>query len=369
MINEKIKIAYITKEMSINGISNVIMSYCKNIDKNFFEITIFAGEPIDDKYIHECERININIEKMPPKRGKNPLKYYSYLLKKINNKNFDIVHIHGNSATILVELIISWINKVKVRIAHCHNTTCDKKIIHKIFQPFLKKFYTGAFSCSRDAGKWLFNNNKFVVIPNSFETSKFNFDDGYRKKIRKELGIENNELLIGHVGKFNDQKNHPFLLEVFEKVVNINKNVKLILVGSGPDVDKINKLINIHPYKDKIILFGECDNVEMLYSAMDIFVFPSKHEGLGIVLLEAQISGVNCITSDVIPKEAIISKDVMSLSLENSDIWAKAIVNMKIHDRYKVSINEREKSKYSISKNIKILEKYYIDFYTNDGGK
>lgn len=139
---KKIRIAYIAKEMPINGISTVILNYCRNLDKNKFDITIFSGEPIDKYYIEECEKINVKIEKMPPKRGGNPLKYYSYLFKKITSKNFDIVHVHGNSATITVEMLMAFFRGIKIRIAHCHNTTCDKLKIHKILKPILKKVYT-----------------------------------------------------------------------------------------------------------------------------------------------------------------------------------------------------------------------------------
>ena len=214
---KKIKIAYLTKDMPVNGISTVIMNYCRHLDKDKFEITIFSGPPVVEQYSKECEKLGIKIIETPPKKSGNPLKYYMFLLKNINKKKYDIVHIHGNSATITIELFITLLKGINNRIAHCHNTQCDSFKVHKTLKPILKKIYTHGFACSKEAGEWMFGNKPFEVLPNGFITEKFKFNKEKRDKVRKKLKIED-KFVIGHVGMFNDQKNHPFILKVFENV-------------------------------------------------------------------------------------------------------------------------------------------------------
>lgn len=358
---KKINIAYFTKDMPINGISTVIMNYCRNINKENFKLKIFSGQPIEESYKKELMKTGIKIVELPEKR-KKPLSYYFMLLKKINSRDIDIIHIHGNSATISIELFIAWIKRIKVRIAHSHNSTCDSKKIHYLLKPLFKRLYTFGLACSDMAGKWMFDNEKYEVIKNAFDTTEFVFNNEKRNEIRKELSIEN-KFVIGHIGRFNDQKNHEFLLKVFEKIGDTNKNTVLLLVGTGPNLDKIINLINNHKYKDRIIYYGTSNKVSELYNAMDVFVLPSKYEGLGIVLIEAQINGLNCITSDVVPNDTKISEKIAFLSLEEPiEKWKENILKTdnNLNKRKKAYEDNIEKIKeFEIKDVIVKLEKLY----------
>lgn len=360
---DKIKIAYIAKNMLVNGISTVILNYCQNLDKNKFKITIFAGAPIEKQYIEELNKIGVEIKETPIKK-KNPIGYYLFLINALKSKDYDIVHIHGNSSTMTPELFIAYAKGIKVRIAHSHNSTCDNKKIHRLLKPLFNRLYTHGFACSNIAGDWMFDKKDYTVIPNGFDTQKYVFDDKTRLKIRNNMKLED-KMVIGHVGRFNDQKNHPFLLDVFEKVACKNEKAVLLLIGTGPNFKKINEMIQHHKYKNRIICFGVSENVSELYNAMDVFVLPSKHEGLGIVLLEAQINGLNCVASDVIPGEVKLDNNsIKMLSLEDSvDIWAKAILEQSPRDRkefYNSNINNIQK--YDIKNNIIDLGNKYIEY-------
>lgn len=360
---DKIKIAYITKNMLVNGIGTVILNYCQNLDRDKFKITIFAGAPIEKQYIEELNKIGVEIKETPTKK-KNPIRYYLFLLNALKSNDYDIVHIHGNSSTITPELFIAYIKGIKVRIAHSHNSTCNNKKIHKLFKPIFNKLYTHGFACSNIAGDWMFDKKDYVVIPNGFDTHKYIFDENTRLRIRNNMNLADN-MVIGHVGRFNDQKNHPFLLKVFEKVACENDKAVLLLIGTGPNFEKTNEIIQSHKYKDRIICFGVSKNVSELYNVMDVFVLPSKYEGLGIVLLEAQINGLNCIASDVVPDEVKLDDNVIKfLSLEDSvDIWAKTILEQVSQNRkefYNNNINNIQK--YDIKNNILDLEKRYINY-------
>jgi len=360
----KINLALITTDMVINGVSTVIMNYCRYIDLKRFNITVMAGEPVESIYQANLTDLGIEVCVFPSRR-KHPLQYLRELKKKFRKSKFDILHIHCNSATVTPEIFLGYRAKIPIRIVHSHNTTCSYLLAHRLLYPFFKLIYTHGFACSQAAGKWLFREKSFYVIPNGFFTESFKYDSSSRTDIRKELQIADSELLLGHVGRFNEQKNHVLLLHVFEEILKQNNSVKLILIGDGPKRDEICQLIEEQNYRDKIILYGESAEVEKLYAAMDIFVLPSKHEGLGIVLLEAQISGLPCVSADVVPKEVCLGKNIKFLSLEDSfEQWGKTILEMKNENRelfYYDNIEEIER--YNIKSNSVVLSEIYTNLF------
>lgn len=364
---KKISIAMVALDLRRTGISTVIMNYCRNIDKSKFQVDLLVGNVIVAEYRNECEKMGVQVIELPLKHN-NVKKYISELSKNLSKKKYDIIHVHGNSATITLELFIAWLKRIPVRIAHCHNTTCNHVKMDKVLKPFFNLLYTNGFACSDDAGKWMFGNRQFDVIPNGFNTKIFKFSLNQRNVMRDKLNI-NGKFVMGHVGMFNHQKNHEFLLKVFENIVSKNSDTYLLLVGDGPDKDKICEIINNSPYKDRIIVYGSTNTPEKLYCAMDVFVFPSRHEGLGIVVLEAQINGLPCIVSDVIPSEAIISDNVKLLSLNDSiENWTEGILNHKEINRedfYKNNLSEIRL--FDIAENTKYLEEKYIEFANKKG--
>ncbi len=346
----KIKVAMVLNDLSINGISKVVNNYCNHINLDKFDIDILAGEPVNDVYNENYKFLGINI-KVLPSRKKSTKNYYKVLFKMFKAGKYDIVHIHGNSATIAPELLLAKLSGIKARIAHSHNTTCSHMKAHKILKPMFNLLCTDRFACGELAGKWLFDDKPFHVINNGFITERFIFNNDSRNEIRKKLKIEENDLLIGHIGRFNEQKNHPYLIQVFEKVVEKNPDTYLLLVGNGPDFEKINSIINQHKFKENIIVYGESNEAEKLYAAMDVMVFPSKFEGLPVTLIEAQISGLPCVISDKITHEMDFG-DIKWHSIEaEPESWCQDILSSKI------SQQQREK-KYVDCKNM--IDKYNI---------
>lgn len=358
-MNDKLKIAMVAVDLSRTGISTVIMNYCRNIDLTRCQIDLIVGNRIVPEYRKECDALGVRIIEVPFKL-ENAKGYYLALFKNLSAKKYDIVHVHGNSAMITPELAIAWLKGIKVRIAHSHNTTCEHVKVEKILRPVFNMLYTHGFACSTAAGHWLFGDNDFYVIPNGFETEKFKFSQNKRDEIRSQLNLSK-KFVIGHIGQFNAQKNHQFLLRVFTKIAEQRDDAVLLLIGNGPDKEKIMGLIDEHTYKDRIIVYGESDHPEDLYCAMDRFVFPSKFEGLGIVLLEAQISGLACVASDVVPSEAIISDNVTSLSLNDSlSVWANNILqDNQIEREHYYARNLQNISKYDITVNARQLINIY----------
>ena len=363
MKDEKIKVAMVTNHFGITGIGTVIMNYGKALDKSKYDLTILAGQPIAEKYEKECRENGINLVALPSRHG-SPMKHYIALWRTLKKGHYDIVHDHGNSSMMAVELTIAKLAGVKNRIAHSHNSTCPNMRVHRLLNPYFRTVYTKALACGQLAGDWLFGEGNFEVLPNGFHTEYFVFSKESRDAIRSKLGVEN-QLLIGHIGRINEQKNQEYLLDIFGEVAAMRNDATLLIVGTGPDEEKIKARVQNHPYKDRIILYGETDNPMAFYSAMDVFVFPSRYEGLPVVLLEAQISGLPCVVSDKITREV----DLGDINWQSIDVtprkWESAILNIKQHSEQERNAYIRNHlakiERYDINNTVKQLDEIYTD--------
>lgn len=360
-MDEKIKIAMVTNHFGITGISTVILNYCKELDHHKYDLTVIAGQPIAEENRKECTEIGIHLIELPS-RHQESAKHYSSLWKTLRKNQYDIVHVHGNSSMMAIELTIARLAGEKVRIAHSHNSMCPNMKVHRILNPYFRKIYTKALACGKMAGDWLFGENKFEVLPNGFYTELFAFDEVERKRVRKELDIED-KVVIGHIGRFNGQKNQGYLIEAFEQVAKVQSNVILLLVGTGPDFEKIKEIVDNSLYRNQIILYGVTKETRAMYSAMDVFALPSKYEGLPVVLLEAQITGLPCIVSDRVTKEVDFG-EIQWLSIEeNPESWAEAILRTAVRSDVQRRDYRREHTAqiecYDISQTVKQLDVMY----------
>lgn len=363
----KIKVLTAASKLDITGISTVIMNYCSHMDPSRFEIIIAAGEPISDIYREKCKCLGIKLYELPD-RWKASGSYYKKLNGIIKETRPDILHVHGNSATMSIELFLAWLHGIKVRIPHAHNTTCTGMRLHKMLFPVFSRLYTQAFACGNKAGEWLYKGKPFYIIPNGFDTERFKFNQRSRDKIRSKLNLAE-AFIIGHIGRFNPQKNQPFLISIFERYASEHEDAVLLLTGTGPDFEKTKNIVDKSPYKDKIILYGETDAPEDLYSAMDVFVLPSRYEGLPVVLVEAECSGLYCIISDTVTDEMNIGDHITSLSLDDDlKKWCEAIESVPVTDRAAFyEDNTAAIHKYDIAANAVRLEELYTDFVEGKG--
>ena len=360
-MSKKIRVAMLTNHFGVTGIGSVIMNYSKSLNPLKYDITIIAGRPIAIQYLEECKLAGIKVIELPS-RHKESLKHYFYLYNALKKGEFDIVHVHGNSSIMSVELTLAKFAGVKKRIAHSHNSTCPNVTIHNFLSPYFNKIYSKALACGLLAGDWIFGKDNFEVLPNGFHTEKFKFSLEKRNSIRKKLQLED-KYILGHIGRFNYVKNQIYLLQVFEKVAISCKDAVLLLVGNGPDFEKVKSLVEVHPYKNRIILYGVSDEPDALYSAMDLFVLPSLHEGLPVVLLEAQISGLPCLVSDTVTREMDFGNITWASIKSEPQIWVDKI--LKIRDKVNIDResyyekNRKQILEYDISNNVKQLEKIY----------
>ena len=285
-LDEKIIVAHIMGKWNGGGVESVVMNYYKNIDRNRIQFHFLCDEDSTDIPYEEIEKLGGKVIVIPPYQ--KLFKYQKELYRIFKENNYKIIHSHINALSVF-PLRIAKKAGVPIRIAHSHSTSNKKEwkknILKMILRPFSKLYANNYFACTEYAGKWLFGKKvverkELNVINNAIDLKKFEFNENTREDLRKELGIKEDVLVIGHVGRFMKQKNHEFLVEVFNEVYKKNQNTLLILIGQGPLLSEIKeKAINLN-IEDKIKFIGQVTDVEKYYNIMDIFLFPSIYEGL-----------------------------------------------------------------------------------------
>lgn len=316
-----------------DGILSCIVEYMKEMDKSGMDIRVLATNFPDNEITQSIIDAGCKVV-IIPYRKKKKIKYFLELFKYLKREKIDIVHVHGSSAIMTIELLAAYFAGCKVRIAHSHNTTCEHKILDKILRPLFYRLQTESFACGIEAGKWMFGRRNYIVIPNARDLQKFEFNEETRIQIRKKLNIPSDAIVFGHVGRFNRQKNHKYLINIFANYFIKHKNAMLVLIGSGDKLNEVREQVRNLNLEEKVIFVGETNNVADYLSAFDIMLFPSINEGLPLVVIEWQISGIPCIISNSITEECAVTKLVKFESIEaNPAIWVKDIEKIKLIDR------------------------------------
>lgn len=300
---------------------------------------------------------------------KLPFKFYKFIKKN----NYDIVHINSDSAwKISLYSIPAKLAKVKKIIIHSHSSEINgdhikfKKICHRIAKQFIKISGTDFLGCSKESVEWMYKNNlkdkNVKIINNGVNAEKFKFNRDIRKFERDKIKVDK-ECLIGTVGNFSYQKNPEFLIKLMLHLKKRKDEVyKLIFVGEGEDRKKIENLVIENSLTNDVIFYGKTDKVNEVLNAFDIFIMPSRFEGLPVSGIEAQTNGLPCIFSENITKEVKISDECKYLSLDDSlEIWCDTISNMKFNKNrgkaYENTINKNFDINYTANQ---LKELYYF---------
>ena len=306
-----------------DGITNVILSYLQAMDLSNMEIYIGATINVVPEIRSKLEKMGCQIIELPSRRDK-PLKYMFELVKMIRINKIQVIHAHGNSGTLAIEMVAAWLGGCRKRIAHSHNTQCDKVRADKLLRPIFNMFYTDALACGGAAGKWLFGNKKFTVLQNGRNIDEFSYNENVRISMRNQYGLKQ-EIVIGHVGGFFKQKNHSFLISIFKEIMKKEPSAHLFLIGDGPLKNEIIK--NVEEFDNSIEFIGKTDRVADYLQMMDVMVLPSLFEGLPLVAIEWQINGLPCILSDNVTKACAFAENIVFMSLDNSpEQWAEKIL-------------------------------------------
>lgn len=355
----KTRILHIVPNMNMGGLETFIMNVYRNVNRNKIQFDFLEHYQEESAYDKEIIELGGRIYRFSLRNDNNIFKYIINLNKFFKeHQEYKIIHCHMESIGALI-FFIAKLYGIKVRIGHAHTNSTNKNlkgVIKRIISKPFKYTTTLNLACSDEAGKYLFKYKKYIVIPNAIDIDKFKHDEKARKELRKKLKIDN-EFVIGHVGRMDKGKNQLFLIDVFNEYLNVNSNAKLVLVGDGEDYNKILNKVNELNISDKVIFTGVRHDIDKMYSVFDLFVFPSLYEGLGIVLIEAQVNGLRCLVSDTVPKTTKVSDGIKYLSLKDYSLWVKEIVKNQNKDndiKYNKLLDD-----YDINLLVKKLEKIY----------
>nr|WP_295761721.1 glycosyltransferase family 1 protein [uncultured Intestinibacter sp.] len=362
-----IRVLHVIGKMNRAGAETMIMNIYRKIDRTKiqFDFMVHTEEKCD--FDDEILSLGGRIYRVPRFKGSNILSYkrtWNNFFKE--HKEYKIIHGHiGSSAAIYLKIAKKY---GLYTIAHSHNTEMGegiKGMMYKIFSYPTRYIADYFFACSNLAGICRFGKDivykkNYLVLKNAIDSEKFIYNESIRKNKRKELGIEG-KFVIGNVARFNIQKNHEYLIEIFKLVIQKNENAILMLVGDGERKELIIDKINKYKLGSKVIFTGVRDDVHDIMKAMDVFVFPSLYEGLPVTLIEAQAAGLPCLISDTITDEVCITPLVEKLPINKEPIvWAKKVDLLRNckHEDFLEDIKNRG---YDINTSVLNLEKFYLD--------
>ena len=374
---EPIRIAQIIGKWLGGGVESVVMNYYRHIDRTKIQFDFICDEDSTNTPYDEIEQLGGRVILVPPYQ--KVFEYQKDLIKIFKDNNYKIVHSHLNTLSVF-PLRAAKKAGVPVRIAHSHSTTNKKEwkknLVKQILRPFSKIYATDYMCCSELAGRWLFGNKEYdkgnvYLLNNAIDLDKFKYDEQLRNKKRKELNIKDDTLVIGHVGRFVEQKNHRFLIDIFNEVHKQKENSILLLVGQGPLMEEMKEKVKTLGIEDSVKFLGQRNDVNELYQSFDVFCLPSLYEGLPVVGIEAQATGLLCVLSDDMTKETKVLNETEFLSLKQSaSVWAKIILNkqLMLFDK-----NNTTKKMSAVGYDINIesfkLEKIYKKLIKTDGEK
>ena len=328
-----IRIAQIMGKMENGGVEAVVMNYYRHIDRNKIQFDFIVDNDSSCPQEQEILSLGGRVIRIAP--------YQSIIsnmrdLKKLFKENdYRIVHAELTTMSVF-SLAVAKACGVSVRIYHGHNTACKgetkKNILKYMLRPFSRTFATHYFACSDYAGKWLYGKSidkskRYMIIPNAIDTEKYKFDPEVREAVRKELDIED-KFVIGHIGRFVYQKNHDFLIDIFNEVYKRNSNAVLLLIGEGALLDDIKAKVHKLGLDDVVHFLGVRQDAYRFYQAFDVFLLPSRYEGLPVVGVEAQIAGLPCVFSNSMTEETNFTNNLLFLNInDNEEMWAKRVLD------------------------------------------
>lgn len=317
-----------TTRLCKDGLTEILLRIAKTLQKDETRVALAEGcDPSVEAELRQWGRLHVL-----PSRKKNLPSYLLSLRNLIAREGYEVVHIHGNSATMAFDLLAACLGGASVRITHVHNCAPQPLLKQKTLGVLLNRLVTRPVACSEAAGKMLYTR-PFTVLTNGIDCQRFSFSPEIRAAVRNELHISD-AFVVGHIGRFSPQKNHRRLLRIFASLLQLRPNAVLLLCGEGEDLAGCREEAAKLNIADSVLFLGKVEQPQNYYQAMDVFVLPSLFEGLPLVGVEAQCAGLPCVFSDAITKETGILPNCVFLPLEAPDAsWADAIVNSRVPDR------------------------------------
>lgn len=316
----KITVAHVAGGLTTGGVENMVFQYITHMPEENYNWIYITYDTPNEMVREQFEAQGVKVYEVAKKK-EHFFKSCRQVYRILKENRVDIVHSHMTLMCFITNIIGGLAGAGK-RISHAHLVLYPSKIkrpVYRIFKKLTSWTATDRFACSRDAAEYLYGKaalrkGRVRILNNALDGRLFEFQPEIRQDIRRKYGLES-KTVLGHVGRFTEQKNHSFLLDVFADYnKERNENSSLLLVGDGPLFEKMKEKAKKLGIEENVIFAGATDHVQELYMAMDIFLFPSLYEGLGIVALEAQLTGLPVLASLEVPREAALSEDMCFLS-------------------------------------------------------
>lgn len=377
-MENRVRVCWYCEKWQPGGIQAVQVNLLQHMDLNKIHMDIVVSEDDTSLFDERLQGFGVNKIVTLKEKYRSPAKrVFANIFafgKLVKNGNYDVVHLNVCHGVELIYGFWAWLYRIPVRIVHCRNNDIGaggksrpiKILCHKICKTVFRDCANVKLANSDLAAKWLFTKgdlkkNRVKILRNGINSGKYAFDSVIREEVRKKLGIED-KFVVGHVGHFNYQKNHEYLLAVFQEFIRKKPDSVLLLVGEGENRPLIETLARTLGIADNVIFYGVTNDVAAVMMAMDVFVFPSRFEGFGNVLIEAQATGLKCVASNtVIPRAVQITNHITWVDLdERYDVWAERIMEAASGYERKSHVQEVVNAGYDVSNMAGYLQNLYV---------
>lgn len=368
-MSDNVKVLQVLDFINYNsGVSAVVTNYFFQMDPQRVQCDFLLYEMPEEAWTARLTAAGVKVYATGKPSGRSMAEYERNVKDffRQHAKDYDIVHVHIPNAAFIV---LRYAKKygIKVRILHSHNARgadgAVKKIRNYLLNQWGIRYANQYFACSVKAGNYLFGEKRcgqLVVLPNAIRLERYAFDEKKRKTIRDSVGVKEHELLLGHIGRFAEQKNHEGLLKIFAETRKRGMDTKLVLLGDGELREKTGQLAEELGIKDQVLFAGVVANVPDYLSAMDIFLLPSLYEGLPVVCVEAQAAGLPCLISDQVTREIALTDQIWFLANGNLDSWCDRIRKISAEGRSRNAVKGLEQ--YDIVRQTRNLEESYLQY-------
>ena len=372
-----VKVLQKVASMNAGGIEKLLITIHENLDTDRVQMDYYLN--LDEEQFYGEEIESLGGRYFTPRQAdaswirylRRIVDFYRFLKKN----DYRIVHINEDLLASVIYVLTCKAARIPVVVVHSHNDHAPEK--HSLLvragygvgRWVIGHFADHFFACSVQAGKWLFPKKawagkNFRVVNNGIGSEEYIFDPEVRAEERQKLGVAN-RFVVGHIGRFAPQKNHEFLLDVFAEIFQRNPESTLLLVGDGDLKEKIEQKARDIGVEEQVIFLGLSRQVPRLLQAMDVFLFPSIFEGLGIVAVEAQAAGLKTICSKEVPPEAMITDYGVQLSLEaGAEKWAERILSFADGYERRNTSQEIIKAGFDIGAVTKWIEDFYVEQFS-----
>lgn len=361
-MTDPIRVAHVMGKMAGGGVEAVVMNYYRHIDRSKVQFDFLVDSDSTLIPRDEIEAFGGRVLVVPPYQ--EVVAYQKELIGLFGREGWDIVHSHINTLSVF-SLRAAKQAGVPVRIAHSHSTSGKgeyaKNAVKRVLRRFSNSYPTHRIACSDKAGRWLFGERcDYTLFYNAIDLDSFAFDAEKRCRTRDALGIPEETFVVGHVGRFMTQKNHAFLIAAFAKFNELEPDSLLLLVGNGELFAQTEELTAKLGIADRVRFLGYRSDSDCLYQAFDCFALPSLYEGLPLVAVEAQRSGLRCLLSKAITREVALTDGTEFLDIDSADEWARAFEAVS-KKRDRIDAPAGVFAAYNVDDASSRLQDYYYD--------